>query len=204
MANERDNGQHVRPVADVRIRRGRILEDAIAQILPLGPVARGRLAVRYVNAAGGDEAGIDAGGLFKELLADVCHDGFDPQRGVFTSTSVDNYVYPAAGECILILALAIICKLTSTVLCTAAGDSHEGLTTLELVGTIVGKGMYEGILQEVRLAPFFAKAVLGIERTLDDLPGLDPELHRSLTQVLRYDGDVSVSSFHSRMLRTGN
>jgi len=51
VANERDNGQHVRPVADVRIRRGRILEDAIAQILPLGPVARGRLAVRYVNAA---------------------------------------------------------------------------------------------------------------------------------------------------------
>ena len=59
----------------------------------------------------------------------------------------------------------------------------------------MGKGMYEGILQEVRLAPFFAKAVLGIERTLDDLPGLDPELHRSLTQVLRYDGDVSVSTF---------
>ena len=103
VANERDNGQHVRPVADVRIRRGRILEDAIAQILPLGPVARGRLAVRYVNAAGGDEAGIDAGGLFKELLADVCHDGFDPQRGVFTSTSVDNYVYPAAGEIIIFL-----------------------------------------------------------------------------------------------------
>ena len=72
------------------------------------------------------------------------------------------------------------------------------MTTLELVGTIVGKGMYEGILQEVRLAPFFAKAVLGIERTLDDLPGLDPELHRSLTQVLRYDGDVSVSSFYFR------
>ena len=78
------------------------------------------------------------------------------------------------------------------------------MTTLELVGTIVGKGMYEGILQEVSLAPFFAKAVLGIERTLDDLPGLDPELHRSLTQVLRYDGDVSVSTFYSRMLRAGN
>ena len=53
---------------------------------------------------------------------------------------------------------------------------------------IVGKGLYEGILQEVRLAPFFAKAVLGIPRTLDDLPGLDPALHRSLIQVLRYDG----------------
>ena len=81
---------------------------------------------------------------------------------------MDNYVYPAA----------------------AAGDFVR-LLLLELVGMIVGKGLYEGILQEVRLAPFFAKAVLGIPRTLDDLPGLDPELHRSLIQVLRYDGDVA-------------
>ena len=165
-----DLGQRTRPVADVYVRRGSVLEDATAQILPLGPAARGRLAVRYRNAAGLEEAGIDAGGLFKELLADVCASGLDPNRGVFTcASSADNYVYPAA----------------------AAGDSPEGLVLLELVGMIVGKGLYEGILQEVRLAPFFAKAVLGIPRTLDDLPGLDPELHRSLIQVLRYDGDVA-------------
>ena len=91
--------------------------------------------------------------MFKELLADVCASGLDPNRGVFTcASSADNYVYPAA----------------------AAGDSPEGLVLLELVGMIVGKGLYEGILQEVRLAPFFAKAVLGIPRTLDDLPGLTP------------------------------
>jgi len=167
---EENLGQRVRPVADVYVRRGSVLEDATAQILPLGPRARGRLAVRYRNAAGMEEAGIDAGGLFKELLADVCGAGLDPNRGVFASSSTaDNYVYPAA----------------------AAGDFPEGLLLLELVGMIVGKGLYEGILQEVRLAPFFAKAVLGIPRTLDDLPGLDPELHRSLIQVLRYDGDVA-------------
>ena len=167
---EADLGQRVRPVADVYVRRGSVLEDATAQILPLGPRGARRLAVRYRNAAGMEEAGIDAGGLFKELLADVCGAGLDPNRGVFaSSSSADNYVYPAA----------------------AAGDSPEGLLLLELVGMIVGKGLYEGILQEVRLAPFFAKAVLGIPRTLDDLPGLDPELHRSLIQVLRYDGDVA-------------
>ena len=89
------------------------MEDATAQILPLGPAARGRLAVRYRNAAGLEEAGIDAGGLFKELLADVCASGLDPNRGVFTcASSADNYVYPAA----------------------AAGDSPEGLVLLELVG----------------------------------------------------------------------
>jgi hypothetical protein len=41
------------------------------------------------------------------------------------------------------------------------GDTHEGLMMLELIGMMVGKGLYEGILQEVQLAPFFAKALLG-------------------------------------------
>jgi len=169
-SSDADLGQRVRPVADVYVRRGSVLEDAAAQILPLGPAARGRLVVRYRNASGLEEAGIDAGGLFKELLADVCHAGLDPNRGAFACTaSADNHVYPAA----------------------AAGDSPEGILLLELVGMIVGKGLYEGILQEVRLAPFFAKAVLGIPRTLDDLPGLDPALHRSLIQVLRYEGDAA-------------
>ena len=71
------------------------MEDATAQILPLGPAARGRLAVRYRNAAGLEEAGIDAGGLFKELLADVCASGLDPNRGVFTcASSADNSSTP--------------------------------------------------------------------------------------------------------------
>ena len=48
--------------------------------------ARARLA-RYRNAAGMEEAGIDAGGLFKELLADVCGAGPDPNRGVFASSA---------------------------------------------------------------------------------------------------------------------
>jgi hypothetical protein len=50
------------------------------------------------------------------------------------------------------------------------------------------EGLYEGILQEVQLAPFFSAALLGVPRTLDDLPSLDPELHRSLLQVARYNG----------------
>jgi ubiquitin-protein ligase E3 B len=164
---DEDLGQRARPVAEIVARRGRVLEDAVAQILPLGSAARGRLAVRYVNAAGFEEAGIDAGGLFKELLADACGAGFDPARGVFAATA-DNLAFPAAR----------------------AGDSAEGVAILELVGTLVGKGLYEGILQETRFAPHFAKYLLGAPRTLDDLASLDPELRRSLALILRHDGDV--------------
>jgi hypothetical protein len=64
-ATDDRNAPGVQPVAEIRVRRGRLLEDTLAQILPLGPTARGRLAVRFTNMAGGDEAGIDAGGLFK-------------------------------------------------------------------------------------------------------------------------------------------
>lgn len=165
---DENQGQGVRPVAEITVRRGRLLEDAISQILPLGATARGRLAVRFTNAAGGDEAGIDAGGLFKELLSEISSHGFNPERGVFTATA-GGLVHPSSG----------------------GGDSHEGIMLLELIGMMVGKGLYEGLLQEVQLAPFFAKALLGIPRTLDDLPSLDPELHRSLVQVLRYDGEVA-------------
>ena len=164
---DEDLGQRARPVAEIVARRGRVLEDAVAQILPLGSAARGRLAVRYVNAAGFEEAGIDAGGLFKELLADACGAGFDPARGVFAATA-DNLAFPAAS----------------------AGDSVEGVAILELVGALVGKGLYEGILQETRFAPHFAKYLLGAPRTLDDLASLDPELRRSLALILRHDGDV--------------
>ena len=167
-ANPADLGQRVRPVAEITIRRDSLLEDALAQIPRLGDAIRGRLAVRYVNAAGGDEAGIDAGGLFKELVSDVLAAGFDPSRGVFASAPSDGALYP----------------------CSDAGDTREGLEIVELMGTMTGKALYEGILAEANLAHFFSKALLGAPRTIDDLPSLDPELHRSLIQVLRYDGDV--------------
>jgi hypothetical protein len=93
---DENQGQGVRPVAEITVRRGRLLEDSLAQILPLGATARGRLAVQYTNMAGGDEAGIDAGGLFKELLSEISSEGFNPERGVFTATG-DGLVYPASA-----------------------------------------------------------------------------------------------------------
>ena len=101
------------------------------------------------------------------LLADACGAGFDPARGIFAATA-ENLAFPAAR----------------------AGDTAEGVAILELVGVLVGKGLYEGVLQETRFAPHFAKYLLGAPRTMDDLASLDPELRRSLALVLRHDGDV--------------
>ena len=140
----------------------------MASILPLGSKARGRILVKFVNAAGQEEAGIDAGGLFKELLSVVTEQSMDPNRGLFT-TNASGLVYPSPR----------------------AADTHEGILQLEMVGMMVGKGMYEGILQNINMAPFFAATILGSPRTIDDIPSLDEELARSIVQILEYDGDVS-------------
>ena len=92
----------------------------------------------------------------------------DPNRGLFT-TNASGLVYPSPR----------------------AADTHEGILQLEMVGMMVGKGMYEGILQNINMAPFFAATILGSPRTIDDIPSLDEELARSIVQILEYDGDVS-------------
>jgi hypothetical protein len=46
-------------------------------------------------------------------------------------------------------------------------------------GNIVGKALFEGILLNLALAPFFTRGALqGRRLTLDDLASLDPQLYR--------------------------
>jgi hypothetical protein len=59
------NPNPLKPAIAVRITRGRLLEDGLATMNHLGSNMRRRIAVQYVNEAGAQEAGIDAGGLFK-------------------------------------------------------------------------------------------------------------------------------------------
>jgi hypothetical protein len=42
----------------MQVRRGYVLEDALAKVLPLGGRVRGPLLVTYVDAHGGQEAGV--------------------------------------------------------------------------------------------------------------------------------------------------
>lgn len=51
------------------------------------------MRVQLVNAAGLDEAGIDGGGIFREFLSELLKTGFDPNRGLFLSTT-DRLLYP--------------------------------------------------------------------------------------------------------------
>ena len=157
------------PPLQLTVRRAYLLEDAFAALAHRGEALRGRLIVRFVNAAGAAEAGIDQGGLFKELLTETAKALFDPNRGLFLRTPAAGLQYPSP----------------------AASAHAEGRALLRFAGLIVAKALCEGVLLELALAPFFVAALLRRPLSLDDLPALDAGLHRSLLAVAHYAGDAS-------------
>ena len=177
-ADRATQGQRVIPVCSFRVRRDHVLEDTLTALLPLGSRLKGRIAVTFVNAAGLDEAGVDAGGLFKELMESSLAELVDPRRGLWSHSSEESSSSSAEVSSASIYPDA------------RAGDDPESAALLELAGLLFGKALYEGVLHAFRLAPFFAKKLLQRPLSLDDLPSLDGALHRSLKQVMRYEGDV--------------
>ena len=140
------------------MRRARLLEDALAGLAPVGGSIRGPLSITFISAQGREEAGVDMGGLTKELLEHVVAEVTRPDRGLFAQTPDGGALYPHP------LALA----------------QDSGAALLTFAGSILGKALYEGILLQAPLAPFFIARLQGRLPTLDDLAALDPTVHRSL------------------------
>ena len=66
----------------------------------------------------------------------------------------------------------------------------DALALYEFLGAILAKTLYEGILVELPLAPFFVSKLLGRTNTVADLPYMDQTLYDSLMFVKRYAGDL--------------
>lgn len=96
------------------------------------------------------------------LPMQVVKAGFDANYGLFTSNP-DGLAYPQPK----------------------AGALPEGLPLLAMLGLVFGKALYEGILLDVTLAPFFVARLQGRRPLFDDLAGLDAELHRNLLHLKR-------------------
>lgn len=82
----RNDGHSFRPGVHIHIIRGRLIEDGLTHLNKLGPNLRQRLIVQYVNSAGATEAGLDAGGLFKEFWSDLSSQSFNPNWALFKET----------------------------------------------------------------------------------------------------------------------
>ena len=91
--------------------------------------------------------------------------GFNADYGLFTSTEQGGLAFPQPVS-------------------SQLGGSAPVL--LHFLGAIFGKALYEGILLDTPLAPFFVAKLQGRYPLFDDLQAFDPELHRSLVQLKRW------------------
>ncbi|KAI8470743.1 MAG: hypothetical protein J3K34DRAFT_419724 [Monoraphidium minutum] len=151
------------------IRRERLLEDAFAALAGRGEALKGRLYVSFVNASGAAEAGLDHGGLTKELLEATVAAALQPGYGLFEVAEGSGLVYPSP----------------------TAEAVPAGLGLLEFTGLLVGKALYEGILLDLALAPPLVLLLQGGRPGVDDLAAVDASLAAGLEAVRGYGGDVS-------------
>jgi len=154
------------------IKRSQVVRDSFFELNAHGPALKHTVQVTFVSEDGLVEAGIDGGGLFKEFLNALAAQAFNPNYGLFCQTS-DQLLFPNP----------------QAETAHPWQDSVSHLRLLEFLGRIVGKAIYDGILVELRLAPFFLRKMLGKEMYFDDLASLDPGLHKNLLFVKNYEGD---------------
>ena len=164
------------PPVFVKIRRGYLLEDGLAMLDKLrGTSLRRRVIIVFISQTGAQEAGVDSGGLLREFVSELCARAFSPDFGLFTRTPDDGLLYPNS----------------------AAGLAHQGgdhLRLFELLGCMLGKAVFEGIVIDASLfAPFFLGALRGRQQffhVLDDLQQLDAEVHKNLCFLRSCHEDV--------------
>ena len=69
-------------------------------------------------------------------------------------------------------------------------NSIESDVLFELVGTLLGIAIYNGIILDLHFPPVVYKKLEGYKTDLKDLNDVEPSLARSLQSLLDYDGDV--------------
>lgn len=165
---QRARGQsQVRSVTRLVVRRTHLFEDGLTALANAD--WRSRFQVMFVNAAGLQEQGQDAGGLFKEFWEKLAETAFNPNYGLFRATD-SRLLFPNPE----------------------AGQYHERADKLfEFLGLVIGKAIFEGIVVEPCFAPFFLAKLLGRHNSYYDLQSLDPSLFANLQRLKAYDGNVA-------------
>ncbi|KAI3382535.1 hypothetical protein SNEBB_010211, partial [Seison nebaliae] len=157
------------------IRRDYILEDSLnllgSQLATDRNSLRKNIHIRFVSGLNYDEIGIDQHGLFKEYMEELFRLVLNPNYHLFQITS-EQFLYPS---------------VTSYM-------QQDHLKIFYFIGAMMAKAVYEGIVLEFKLAPFFLRHLLGAFHTaysfIDDLPSYDKEIYNSLIQIKHYESNV--------------
>ena len=156
--------------ARLDIRRDRLLEDSVQQLLALEPTQ----LRRWMRVQFSDEPGIDVGGLEREWFALACAAILDSDVGVFSAASDGGLRFDAAA-----------------CLPPDVGGHPRAQELYEFFGRFIGKALLERVPLDARLAsPIYAQ-LLGRSVAFDDLACLDADLHKNLGWLLAQKEGVS-------------
>ncbi|XP_069685211.1 E3 ubiquitin-protein ligase SMURF2 [Periplaneta americana] len=143
----------------LEVSRTEIFEESYRLVMKMRPKdMRKRLMVKFRG-----EEGLDYGGVAREWLFLLSHEMLNPQYGLFQYSREGNYTLQINPD---------------------SSINPEHLSYFHFVGRIIGIAVFHGHYIDGGFTTPFYKMLLNKPITLDDIEGVDPELHRSLTWML--------------------
>ncbi|KAI8972706.1 E3 ubiquitin-protein ligase RSP5 [Pilobolus umbonatus] len=157
----------LRPVpgqCHIKIRREYIFEDAYAEIMRQSPEElKKRLMIKFDG-----EDGLDYGGLSREFFFLLSHEMFNPFYCLFEYSAHDNYTLQINPH---------------------SGVNPEHLNYFKFIGRVVGLSIFHRRFLDAFFIVSIYKMILNKKVVLDDMEGVDSEIHRSLKWIL--DNDIT-------------
>lgn len=143
----------------LEVSRQEIFEESYRLIMKMRPKdMRKRLMVKFRA-----EEGLDYGGVAREWLYLLSHEMLNPYYGLFQYSRDDIYTLQINPD---------------------SSVNPEHLSYFHFVGRIIGLAVFHGHYIDGGFTMPFYKMLLNKPITLDDIEGVDPELHRSLMWIL--------------------
>jgi len=139
------------------VRRNYLLQDTLRTIVHTPPA----MLLKPMKVTFKDEDGIDEGGLLKEFFQLLTLQLFDLNYGMFSSMPETRVLWFNQHSW------------------TSAEEFH-------LVGVLVGLAMYNGVILDLHFPAVVYKKLIGLKLDLNDLAELDPQLAKSLQQLLDF------------------
>ncbi|XP_072158067.1 probable E3 ubiquitin-protein ligase HECTD2, partial [Bemisia tabaci] len=159
---------------NIRVRRSHLISDSLNEIATKQKDLKKKLKVSFIS-----EPGLDMGGLTKEWFLLLIRQIFHPDYGMF--------VYHPRSNCYWFSVAQI-----------------ENLQEYNLIGVLMGLAVYNSIILDLHFPTICYKKLLsppivpinvssvGIIRrpTIEDLAQIMPDISKSLTELLIYEGNV--------------
>ncbi|KAJ3624651.1 hypothetical protein MTP99_018256 [Tenebrio molitor] len=148
----------------LEVSRNEVFEESYRLIMKMRPKdMRKRLMVKFKG-----EEGLDYGGVAREWLHLLSREMLNPQYGLFQYSRDDHYTLQINPD---------------------SSVNPEHLSYFHFVGRVLGIAVFHNHQLEGGFTLPFYKQLLNKPITLQDIEGVDPELHRSLTWMLENNID---------------